>query len=80
MAGLVPAIHVSTPLEHHHQEHANSEPAFHTKIASLRLIPAGPPDHASAAGEIMVRAKSNGGQHQMKLAPLKSGARVTNGW
>jgi hypothetical protein len=36
--------------------------------------------NASAAGEIMVRAKSNGGQHQMKLAPLKSGARVTNGW
>jgi hypothetical protein len=35
--------------------------------------------NAHAAGEMMVRAQSNGGQHQMKFVPLKSGARMTNG-
>jgi hypothetical protein len=32
-----------------------------------------------AAGEMTVRAQSNGGQHQMKFVPLKSGARMANG-
>jgi hypothetical protein len=30
--------------------------------------------NARAAGAMLVRAQSNGGQHQMKFVPLKSGA------